>query len=157
MVPITPKLWLWSLYGPFTSELDSMILVSPIQITILFDSVKCHISNQEAQVNLRRGHLSSLAGRGSLQGKCLLFQEKFGCSGKMGRGLVPGLSSPPAQAEEALGIRHNEWSCAWADVFQLGSQGTPALTGLGKHLFETCQTHSEALPGVCLSLAASGK
>lgn len=58
--------------------------------------------------------------------------RRFGCFVKMGR----GMSSPSAQAGETLGIGHNKWSCAWTGVFQLGSQGTPALTGLGRDLLK---------------------
>lgn len=63
----------------------------------------------------------------------------------MGRGLVAGLSSHSAQAEEALGIRHNEWSCAWADVFSWGHKGPLPSQGWA----ETCQTCS----GHCLECA----
>lgn len=67
----------------------------------------------------------------------------------MGRGLVPGLSSPPAQAEEALGIRHNEWSCAWADVFGWGHKGLLPSQGWAN----TCLRPVKHAVGHCLGCA----
>ena len=107
---------------------------------------------QETLVNRRRGHLSSFAGRGSLQGKCPCSRGRStGCFGNMGSGCVRGLSSLSAQYERGLGARHEcYYGLSWC--FPAERQGTPAFQGSGQD--GTHWTHGGAPAGKNPSLPA---